>query len=257
MTATTSPVAIFRSGPVMEISLNRPKRRNAIDQATSVALAQAFDELDGDPQLRVGILVGTGGTFCAGMDLEAFARGERPTVAGRGFAGLVEAPPTTPLIAAVEGYALAGGLEVVLACDLVVAASDAIFGLPEVTRGLVAAGGGLLRLAERLPRALALELVLTGRRIDAEEAARWGLINRLTPPGEALDGARALAAEIAANAPLAVAASKQVIDLSSGWPTDEKFVRQRNLVDPVQHSEDALEGARAFLERREPVWHGR
>lgn len=250
-------VRITRSGAVLEICLDRPDRRNAVDGAMAWEIAAAMDELDGDPALRAGIIHGAGGTFCAGMDLKAFAAGEVPTVPGRGFAGLVEAPPRTPLIAAVEGFALAGGLEVVLACDLVVAASDAELGLPEVSRGLVAAGGGLLRLPERVPRAVAIDLALTGRRMSAAEAAGWGLVSRVAEPGQALDAARTLAAEIVAHAPLAVQASKEVLVAAPGWPPGERFARQRDIVDRVRCSDDAHEGAVAFAERRAPRWTGR
>jgi enoyl-CoA hydratase len=190
------------------------------------------------------------------MDLKGFARGERPVVPGRGFAGLVERPPAKPLVAAVEGYALAGGFEIVLACDLVVASRTAVFGLPEVKRGLTAAGGGLFRLPRRIPYHLAMELVLTGRHWPATEAAAAGLVNRLVDEGKAVEEAVALATEIAANAPLALAASKRVIVESAGWPLDEAFERQHEIVDPVRRSNDAKEGARAFAEKRAPVWTG-
>lgn len=220
-------------------------------------IAAAMDELDADPELRVGILYGSGRTFCAGMDLRAFAAGEVPTIPGRGFAGLVEARPQTPLIAAVEGFALAGGFEIVLACDLVVAASDAWFGLPEVTRGLVAAGGGLLRLPEKVPHAVAVELALTGRRMGADEAAGWGLVSRVVDPGAALESARMLAGQVAQNAPLAVRATKAILDARTRWSPDEQFDRQRGIVIPVRGSSDAHEGAVAFAERRSPRWTGR
>lgn len=249
-------VHTIRSGAVLEIRLDRPRQRNAVNGAMARGIAAAMDELDGDRDLRAGILYGAGGTFCAGMDLKAFAAREVPTLPGRGFAGLVEAPPSTPLIAAVEGFALAGGLEVALACDLVVAALDAQFGLPEVTRGLVAAGGGLLRLPERVPSAVAMDLALTGRRMTAQEAERWGLVCRIAAPGSALAQARVLAAEIVANAPLAVRATKHVLSAAPAWPREERFERQREIVARVRSSADALEGARAFAERRAPRWTG-
>lgn len=245
-----------RRGDVLLLTLNRPQARNAVTLAMAERIAAALDELDADPTLRVGVVTGAGGTFCAGMDLKGFARGERPVVAGRGFAGLVERPPAKPLIAAVEGYALAGGFEIVLACDLVVAARSAVFGLPEVKRGLTAAAGGLFRLPRRIPYHLAMELILTGRRWPATEAAAAGLVNRLVDAGGAADEALALAAEIAANAPLAVAASKRVVVESADWPLGEAFARQHEIVDPVRRSDDAKEGARAFVEKRAPVWTG-
>ena len=190
------------------------------------------------------------------MDLKAFLAGDRPTIPGRGFAGLVERPPRKPLIAAVEGYALAGGFEIVLACDLIVASEGAIFGLPEVKRGLVAAGGGLLRLPKRLPYHLAMEWALTGRTVSAREAYEVHLVNRLVPAGEALDAALALADEIMKNGPLAVCASKAIL-VSSIEDDARAFDRQRTVTEPVRASEDAREGALAFREKRTPVWRGR
>jgi enoyl-CoA hydratase len=251
------PVVANRDGHVLEIMINRPAARNAMDRAAALALAAALDILDADDELRVGILYGAGGTFCSGMDLKGFARGERPTVPGRGFGGLTEAPPAKPLIAAVEGYALAGGMELVLATDLIVAARDAAFGIPEVKRGMVAAGGGVLRLAERVPYHVAMDLALTGRPLDADEAHRWGLVTELTDPGKTLDAARALAARLVANGPLAVRVSKAILQRARDWPAAEMFARQRELTDPVFQSADAMEGARAFAEKREPRWVGR
>ena len=249
-------VLIERHGATLVMTLNRPERRNAVDYAMSQAIAAALDLLDTDAQLRVGIITGAGGSFCSGMDLKAFVAGSRPEVAGRGFGGLTEAPPAKPLIAAVEGFALAGGCEMALACDLIVAADDSSFGLPEVTRGLVAGSGGLTRLVRRIPPALAMEYALTGRRLPAREAHRVGLVNRLTAPGEALADALALAAEIAANAPLATMASKRIMVESADWTDAEQWDRQRPLVDAVLATHDAQEGARAFAEKRLPVWRG-
>lgn len=249
-------LVVERHGAVLVMQMNRPQARNAMSLSLSERIASALDELDEDPTLSVGVFTGAGGTFCAGMDLKDFAAGRRPVVEGRGFAGLVQRPPRKPLIAAVEGYALAGGFEIVLACDLVVAARTATFGLPEVKRGLTAAAGGLFRLPHRVPYHLAMELVLTGRMWPAEEAAGAGLVNRLVEKGEALEGALELASEIAANAPLALAASKRVIVESPDWPRDECFTRQEEHVDPVRQSSDAQEGARAFAEKRAPVWSG-
>ncbi|MFC8721693.1 crotonase/enoyl-CoA hydratase family protein [Kitasatospora sp. NPDC057198] len=242
---------------VAVITINRPEARNAVDRAVAEGVAAALDVLDARDDLTVGVITGAGGTFCAGMDLKAFLRGERPVVEGRGLAGLTEAPPAKPLIAAVEGHALAGGCEIVLACDLVVAAEDARFGLPEVKRGLVAAAGGLMRLPERVPRQIAMELALTGGFLDAPRAHAFGLVNRLTANGGALAGARALAAEIAANGPLAVRATKRIVTEAPTWPAAERWQRQRALIDPVFASEDAKEGPRAFAEKRAPRWTGR
>jgi enoyl-CoA hydratase len=243
-------------GRVLVLTMNRPDAKNAMSMAMAHQIAAALDTLDSRPDLSVAVITGAGGTFCAGMDLKGFARGERPIVEGRGFAGLVKQPPAKPLIAAVEGYALAGGFEVVLSCDLIVAADNAKFGLPEVKRGLTAAAGGLLRLQHRIPYHLAMDLVLTGRMWPAREAADVHLVNRLTDPGAALQEALNLADEVAANAPLALAASKQVLSRSSDWPLDEAFDRQEEYTNPVRNSADAKEGARAFIEKRTPNWSG-
>ena len=242
---------------VAVITIDRPEARNAIDRAVTLGIAKAVDELESRDDITLGIITGAGGTFSAGMDLKAFLRGEDVTLPGRGLAGICQTPPRKPMIAAVEGWALAGGCEVVLACDLVVAADDARFGIPEVKRGLVAAAGGLLRLPERIPRQIAMELALTGDPLSAVDAHRYGLVNRLTPPGGALAGARELAARIVGNGPLAIAASKQIISASGGWPADEAFDMQWELLRPVFASADAKEGARAFAEKRPPVWEGR
>jgi enoyl-CoA hydratase len=191
------------------------------------------------------------------MDLKAFLDGERPELEGRGFGGLTETPPKKPLIAAVEGFALAGGCELALACDLIVAAQDAWFGLPEVSRGLVAGSGGLVRLPRRIPSAIALEYALTGERMDAATAHHWGLVNRLSAPGQALQDALALAGKIAANAPLSTLMTKRIIQESPGWAEDEIWERQRPLTESVLASEDAQEGARAFAEKRAPDWKGK
>ncbi|MEX3845722.1 crotonase/enoyl-CoA hydratase family protein [Paraburkholderia sp. BR10882] len=239
------------------LTINRPEARNACTKAVAEAIAAALDELEQRDDLRLAIITGAGGTFCAGMDLKGFLKGERPSLPGRGFAGLTEAPPRKPLIAAVEGYALAGGFEVVLASDLVVAANNVQFGLPEVKRGLCAAAGGLLRLQQQVPERIAMELVLTGDMFGAQRAFEFGLVNRLTAPGEALAGALELAQKIVANGPLAVAASKRVMRESRDWPSTEMFARQREIRDPVFASADAREGAAAFAEKRKAVWQGR
>lgn len=251
-----APVRLRTEGAVLVVTLARPQVRNAVDMALARALSDAMHAFDDDPALRVGILTGAGGHFCSGMDLKGFARGEAPFLPGRGFAGFTAAPPAKPLIAAVEGYAVAGGFEMALACDLLVASRSARFGLPEVRRGLVATAGGLLRLPGRVPRALAMELALTGRTMDAAEAQAAGLLNRLVEPGEALDAALALAQEIAAHAPLAVAASKQVVRQARAWDEATMFDRQEPLVAHIAASRDAREGALAFVEKRAAVWQG-
>ncbi len=243
-------------GQVAVVTINRPQARNAINQAVAASMAGTLDELDERKDVQVIVLTGAGNTFCAGMDLKGFLAGEDPTTGGRGFAGIVERPPAKPVIAAVEGYALAGGFEVALSCDLIVASEDACFGLPEVTRGLVAAAGGLLRLPRRLPYHLAMEIALTGRRMAAGQLHLAGLINRLVPAGEALTAARELAGQISKNAPLALAATKRVIVESQDWPASEAFARQGLIAGPVFGSADAMEGALAFGEKRPPVWRG-
>ncbi|MFD2472041.1 crotonase/enoyl-CoA hydratase family protein [Amycolatopsis silviterrae] len=245
------------AGAVLVVTIDRPDARNAIDLSAAEAIAAAMTELDSRTDLSAAVLTGAGGTFSAGMDLKAFLAGERPIVPHRGFAGIVEAPPEKPIIAAVEGYALAGGFEIALACDLLVASRTAVFGLPEVKRGLVAAGGGLLRLPHRVPHALALEWALTGAHIPAERAADAGLVNRLTEPGHAMATALELARTIAANAPLAVRATKHIMTRARDWPAAEAFPRSREIAVPVRESRDAQEGSRAFAEKREPVWEGR
>jgi enoyl-CoA hydratase len=242
---------------VLLITINRPDQRNAVNGAVARGIAGALDALDADVELSVGVLTGAGKGFCAGMDLRGFQAGDRPHVAGRGFAGITERAAAKPLIAAIEGFAVAGGLEVALACDLIVAARGARLGIPEVKRSLVAAGGALLRLPRSLPRTIALELALTGDPIAAERAHELGLVNRLAEPGEAVAGALELAAAIAANGPLALAATKRILTEAPDWPDREFFARQREIIDPVFGSEDAREGARAFTEKRAPVWRGR
>ena len=257
MNASADEVLTERRGRVFVITINRPEQRNAVNAAVAAGIGSALDELDADEGLSVGVLFGVGKGFCAGMDLKAFVAGERPFVEGRGFAGITQRSAAKPLIAAVEGFALAGGLEVALACDLIVAARGARLGIPEVKRGLFAAGGGLLRLPRALPRNVAMEMALTGDPIEAERAHELGLVNRLTEPGEALDAALALAATIAANGPLALAASKRILGESLDWPDSEFFERQASIYESVFRSEDAREGATAFAERRDPVWKGR
>jgi enoyl-CoA hydratase len=242
---------------VLVVTIDRPDARNAIDTATAVEIGAAMDRLDDDPTLVAGVLTGAGGTFCAGMDLKAFLAGEKPSIPGRGFAGIVEGPPAKPIIAAVEGYALAGGFEIALACDMIVAAEDARFGLPEVKRGLCAAGGGLMRLPERVPYHLAMEWLLTGEMIPATRAHEVALVNRLTPRGGALDAALELGRAISANGPLAVRATKKVVVDYREWPRAEMFDRMREITLPVRESEDAREGATAFKEKRPPEWKAR
>jgi enoyl-CoA hydratase len=252
-----SPVTTEVIDSILIVTIDRPEVKNAIDTATAVAIGDAMAKLDATPELAVAIITGSGGNFCTGMDLRAFLEGERPSIAVRGFAGIVERPPDKPIIAAVEGYAVAGGFEIVLACDLVVASDGAQFGLPEVRRGLVAAGGGLLRLPERIPFNTAMEWALLGGFQTAEAAFAAGLVNRLTPVGGALEGALSLARDVTQNGPLAVRVTKAILHQARHWPAEEAFDRQRELSEPVRGSEDATEGARAFKEKRAPIWRNR
>lgn len=253
----TDEVLVNVTDGIMIVTLNRPKVKNAANKALAEGVAAAMDKLDSDDSIRVAILTGAGGTFCAGMDLKAFVTGETPMIEGRGFAGLTESTPRKPLIAAVEGYALAGGLELAISCDLIVTADNAKFGIPETKRGLAAAAGGLIKLPRQIPPRLAMELALTGDFISAQRAYEIGLVNEVVPAGTALEAAKALAGRIVANGPLAVAVSKQVILQSEGWSADEMWQKQQELVMPVFSSEDAIEGSVAFAEKRAPNWKGK
>jgi enoyl-CoA hydratase len=250
-------VRVERDGAVLVVTIDRPQAKNAIDTAAAEGIGAAMEQLDTDDSLFVGVLTGAGGVFSAGMDLKAFLAGEKPHVPGRGFAGLVERPPAKPLIAAVEGPALAGGFEIALACDLIVAGEGASFGLPEVRRGLLAGGGGLLRLPRKAGLPRATEWALTGDRISAADAHAAGVVNRLVPAGQALEAALELARQIAGNGPLAVQGTKRILSEGQGWPAEEAFARQWEVYAPIRASEDAKEGARAFTEKRAPVWRGR
>lgn len=254
-TANTDDVITEQRDRILIITINRPHARNAVNAAVSRGLAAAMDRLDADPHLSVAVLTGAGGTFSAGMDLKAFARGEEIAISGRGM-GFTQKPPTKPVVAAVEGPALAGGTEIALATDLIIASTDASFGIPEVKRGLVAGGGALLRLPRRIPYQIAVELALTGRSISAARAHALGLVNLLTEPGAALTAALELAEEITANGPLAIAATKKIIAEADGWPPAEAWQRQEEICIPVFASNDATEGAQAFAEKRRPVWTG-
>lgn len=242
-------------GNVAVLAINRPQVRNAIDFDTATAISAALDGLEADSSVRAIVITGRGGFFSAGMDLKAFSSsGQRPIVEGRGAFGVVENPPAKPLIAAVEGAALGGGLEIAMAADLIVAAEDARLGLPEVARGLVATAGGVLRLPSRIPRSLALEMIMTGAPISAARAYEIGLVNHVVPTGETLTRATEIARAIARNAPMAVRAAKAVANRAHGWSDADAFMLQRRYTDPVRESADAAEGAKAFVEKRDPVW---
>lgn len=253
--SSEAPVLTERHDRILIITINRPEAKNAINGAVSNGVAAAVDTLDDDPGLSLAIITGAGGTFCAGMDLKAFARGENVLAKGRGL-GFTERPPAKPIIAAVEGFALAGGTELALATDLIVAANNSVFGIPEVKRGLVAGGGGLLRLPQRIPYQIAMELALTGDSLSAERAHELGLVNVLAEPGGALAAALALGERITANGPLAVAATKRIITESRGWNPADQWREQMKILMPVFTSNDAKEGAIAFAEKRAPNWTG-
>lgn len=236
------------------MTINRPEARNALNGAVGEGLGAGYAEIMANPEIRVGVITGAGGTFCSGMDLKAFVAGEKIDTSGIPYGGKDNAVVTKPMIAAIEGYALAGGFELALTCDLLVASRAAKFGLPEVKRGLVAAGGGLVRLPRQAPIRIALEMALTGDMMDAETLHMHGLVNRLTDEGAALDVAIELAVKIAENGPLALAVTKQVISKSLDWPDSEAFDRQKEFTAPVFQSADAREGATAFAEKRKPKW---
>jgi enoyl-CoA hydratase len=253
----TEPVLTERRGRVLLITLNRPEVRNAVNAALAAGVGAALDELDDDPQLSVGVLTGAGGFFSAGMDLGAFVKGESAWFGDRGFAGITQRASRKPLIAAIEGFALAGGMEIALSCDLIVAAAGARMGIPEVKRSLVAAGGALLRMPRRMPYHVVMELALTGDPLPAERFRELGLVNRVVEPGTAVDAALELAAELGRNAPLSLVATKRILQEQFDWTSSEMWDRQGEISGPVFGSEDAREGSAAFKEKREPVWKGR
>ena len=253
----TDEVLVTHDDGIVVITINRPAVRNAINRAVSFGVCAAIDEMEARDELRLAILTGAGGHFCSGMDLKAFAAGEITRVPGRGLLGIVNMPPKKPLIAAVEGYALAGGFEAMLVCDLVVAARDAKFGLPEVSRGLMAGAGGLLRLPRLIPPRIAMEMALTGEWVGAERLERHGLINALVEPGQALARALAMARAILANAPRSVVLSKRVITEQRDWAQGTMFARQDEVLGDFRNTADAKEGAQAFIDKRAPRWTGR
>lgn len=250
-----SEVLVEAANGVLTVTINRPEAKNAMTKAAAEGISAAMDQLDSDSSLSVAIITGAGGTFCSGMDLKGFLRGESPSVRGRGFGGITERGPKKPLIAAVDGYALAGGMELAMACDLIVAHSGAKFGIPEAKRGLAAAAGGLIKLPRQVPPRIAMELALTGDFVDARRAYELGFVNRLTD-GPALDAARELAARIAENGPLALVASKAIIRDSHTWSNDEMWTKQAEYLGNLFSTNDAREGALAFAEKRKPKWTG-
>jgi len=245
---------------VLVITINRPERRNAIDSETRTLLHRAIEHLETTPTLRVGIITGAGtAAFCAGMDLIEAGKGVATRLGGAdgGFAGITRYPRSKPLIAAVNGAALGGGFEIVLACDLVIAAEEAWFALPEPQRGIIPGGGGAVRLPLAVPRAIANDVLLAGRRLTATDAERWGLVNRVVGAGELMMAAVDRAMAIAKAAPLAIAGTMAIAGSSrrsleaAAWDVNDANVRF------VRTTEDAREGPRAFAEKREPKWTGR
>jgi acetyl-CoA C-acetyltransferase len=258
MNVTAQPTVIAeRRGQVLLLTLNRPEVRNAFNLAMAQRMEAEIDRFEADAELRVAIITGGPAFFCAGVDLRAAASGERPRTAQRGWFGLNEKPPLKPLIAAVEGPALAGGLELALACDLMVASRASVFGLPEVSRGLIASAGGLIRLPRKLPAAMVAEIALTGAPVSAERLYALGLVNRLSEPGVALAAALELAERIAANAPLSVVATKRVLATDEAAELAAAWQRQDREFEQVRNSADYREGIAAFLEKRPPRFNGR
>ena len=250
-------VLVETADGVMTITLNRPKAKNAVNRALAVAVAAAIDELESNDQLRAAIITGAANTFCSGMDLKAFVTGEMPVVEGRGFAGLCEYTCSKPLIAAVEGYALAGGTEILQGTDIRVAAENAIFGVTEVARGLYPMSGSTIRLRRQIPYCLAAEILLCGEHITAQQALDFGLINKIVPPGETLAAAREYARKICANGPLAVrAVTRSLREHQECMPEDEAMHASDELAGPVFASADAKEGMRAFKEKRPAKFTG-
>lgn len=260
----SSAVLVEKSGPVTIITINRPDARNAVNQAVSTGVGDALEEARQDPSVWAIVVTGAGDkAFCAGADLKAIARGEslyHPDHPEWGFAGLVRHFVDKPVIAAVNGSALGGGTELALASDLVVAEQRAAFGLPEVKRGLLAGAGGVFRIIEQLPRKVALEMIYTGEPMSAEDALRWGLVNRVVPDGTVLEGALNLARQITVNAPLSVQASKRIAfgaDRNVIVDEEQKWDRVAREGEPLLATEDAREGPLAFAEKRPPVWKAR
>lgn len=255
MSETQEVLTEVRDG-VLIVTMNRPEAKNAMNKAQAEGISAAMDRLEADDDLRVAVLTGAGGTFCSGMDLKGFLRGERPSIEGRGFGGLTEWTPKKPVIAAVDGFALAGGMELALSCDLIVASSASKFGIPEAKRGLAAAAGGLIKLPRQIPPRIAMELALTGDFIDAARAYELGFVNRVVD-GASLPAALELAARVAENGPLALIASKAIVRDSHSWSDEEMWQKQAAYIAPVFVSADAREGSLAFAEKRKPNWQGK
>ncbi len=248
-----------KRGPFAIVKINRPEARNAVNGAVAQGIEEAIDQIESDDSVWVGIITGEPPVFCAGADLKEINAGNAAGLATAkgGFAGIVQRERTKPMIAAVDGPALAGGTEIVLSCDLVVASTTATFGIPEVKRSLVAGAGGLFRLGRKIPLNIAMELTLTGDPIDAARAHHFGLVNRLVEPSQALDAAIALAEQICANAPVAVRESRKIVLEATNAPDDVGWRMSAEGMGVAMRSEDFSEGLTAFIEKRPPVWKGR
>ena len=246
-----------RQGHILVITMDRPDKLNAFNDEMSQALEQAADLLDEEDDLFIGVLTGAGGVFSAGADLKAAAKGERIRTPKRGIFGFFGRPPRKPILAAVEGYAVGGGFELCLSCDLIVASTSAKFGLPEVRHNVLALGGGLFRLPQRMPYHAAMEMVLTGESRDAHHLHRMGVVNRVVDEGTALPEALKLAHRILENGPTAIAASKEIVFHSGDWTEEMAWKEQNTYARAALRSDDSREGLRAFAEKRRPVWKGR
>lgn len=254
---TTTPILTERRGPLWIVTLNRPEAKNAFNTETAYAMNAAMDVLERENDLFIGIITGSSDTFSAGADLKEASSGVKRARPPRGGFGILARPPSKPLIAAVEGYAVGGGFELALSCDLIVAARDAQFGLPEVRHNVVAIGGGLFRLPKRMPYHLAMELALTGEFRDAEYFHKLGVVNRVVESGTALAASIAWAEALLANGPTALAATKEIIRHAFDWSDEHAWREQMQYARRALDSEDRQEGLRAFREKRKPIWRGR
>ncbi len=255
---TDAPILLDISDHIARVTLNRPQKRNAVDATMCAAITQAFDTIEADPNVRVTVLSGKGPVFCSGMDLRAYQQGQSDQIlfGQYGFAGFVKRRRQKPVIAAVHGAALAGGFEIMLACDLAVASENAVFGLPEAKLGLIAGGGGAFRLAQRMPRVLANEMLLSGRSVSAQVMQQYGMLNHVTSDGEVIDKAHEIATDIAKNAPLSLASSLALSDQSCAVSEPDLWAQSDAALSQLGQSHDVQEGISAFLEKRAPKWQG-